>query len=160
MSDSLTVIYVEPHQCPSHHAILLTQERICEIFTKKFSELAILKIGHLGFFFSEKKNIFAWSPWKSVTNYVLEWMDGNQFWCFPWFPANSLLCVIYRYTVYFEKINWWWTFNQKEGPFEKMVFFLGGRETNPDICHGGHTIPTQKCKKTCWNFFPIISWDK
>ena len=27
-------------------------------------------------------------------------MDGSQFWCFPWFPANSLLCVIYRYTVY------------------------------------------------------------
>ena len=27
-------------------------------------------------------------------------MDGTQFWCFPWFPANSLLCVIYRYTVY------------------------------------------------------------
>ena len=46
---------------------------------------------------------FAWSPWKSVTNYVVEWMglalDGTSFWCFPWFPANPLLCVIYRYTV-------------------------------------------------------------
>ena len=27
-------------------------------------------------------------------------MDGYQFWCFLWFPAKSLLCVIYRYTVY------------------------------------------------------------
>ena len=25
MSDSLTAIYVEPHQCPSHQSILLTQ---------------------------------------------------------------------------------------------------------------------------------------
>ena len=36
MSDSLTTIYVEPDQCPSHHAILLTQGQTCEIFTKKF----------------------------------------------------------------------------------------------------------------------------
>ena len=28
-------------------------------------------------------------------------MDGFQFWYFPWFPANSLLCIILRYTVYF-----------------------------------------------------------
>ena len=27
-------------------------------------------------------------------------MDGSKFWCFPWFPENSLLCVILRYTVY------------------------------------------------------------
>ena len=26
-------------------------------------------------------------------------VDGTQFWCFPWFPANSLLRVILRYTV-------------------------------------------------------------
>ena len=24
----------------------------------------------------------------------------QPFWCFPWFPASSLLCVILRYTVY------------------------------------------------------------
>ena len=27
-------------------------------------------------------------------------MDGLKFWCFSWFPENSLLCVILRYTVY------------------------------------------------------------
>ena len=27
-------------------------------------------------------------------------MDGSKFWCFPWSPENSLLCVILRYTVY------------------------------------------------------------
>ena len=27
-------------------------------------------------------------------------MDGSKFWCFPWFPENSSLCVILRYTVY------------------------------------------------------------
>ena len=30
---------------------------------------------------------------------MVEWM-GRKFWCFPWFPENSLLCVILRYTVY------------------------------------------------------------
>ena len=29
-------------------------------------------------------------------------MDGSKFWCFPWFPENSLLCVIFRYTVYID----------------------------------------------------------
>ena len=27
-------------------------------------------------------------------------MDGSKFWCFHWFSANSLLCVILRYIVY------------------------------------------------------------
>ena len=27
-------------------------------------------------------------------------MDGSKFLGFPWFPENSLLCVILRYTVY------------------------------------------------------------
>ena len=31
---------------------------------------------------------------------MLEWM-GRNFDVFPWFPENSLLCVILRYTVYF-----------------------------------------------------------
>ena len=35
MSDSLTAIKVEPHQCPSHQSILLIQGPIHEIFTKK-----------------------------------------------------------------------------------------------------------------------------
>ena len=33
-------------------------------------------------------------------------MDGSKFWCFPWFPENSLLCVILRYTVY---VTIFWT---------------------------------------------------
>ena len=42
----------------------------------RFWKNAILKIGHFGFFFS-KKIFFAWSPWKSITNYVIEWMGLN-----------------------------------------------------------------------------------
>ena len=34
--DSLTTIYIEPHQCPSHQSILLNQGPISEIFVKKF----------------------------------------------------------------------------------------------------------------------------
>ena len=40
---SLTAIWVEQNQCPSHQSILLTQGPIQEIFAKKFQELAILK---------------------------------------------------------------------------------------------------------------------
>ena len=36
MLDSLSTIKVEPHQCPSHQLILLTQGPINEIFTKKY----------------------------------------------------------------------------------------------------------------------------
>ena len=62
LSDSLTAIYVELHQCPSHHSILLTQWPIWEIFAKKkYWELAILKNELffeqviLNFFFQKKK---------------------------------------------------------------------------------------------------------
>jgi hypothetical protein len=44
MSDSLTTIYIKPHQCPSHQSILLTQGPIHKIFMKDFWELAILEI--------------------------------------------------------------------------------------------------------------------
>ena len=27
--------------------------------------------------------------------------DGTQFWCFPWFPSNSLHCIILRYLYIF-----------------------------------------------------------
>ena len=46
MSDSLTAIKVEPHQCSLHQSILLIQGPICEIFAKKSQKLAILKNGH------------------------------------------------------------------------------------------------------------------
>ena len=104
MSDSLMTIYVELDQCPSHHAILLTQGRICEIFAKKFWELAILKNGHfwktaiLDFFF--KKKIFFCFILMKISPNLYGRMDGLKFWCFLWFPENSLLCVKLRYTVY------------------------------------------------------------
>ena len=43
LSDSLTAIYVELHQCPSHHSILLTQGPIHEIFVKKIWEWDVLE---------------------------------------------------------------------------------------------------------------------
>ena len=42
---------------------------------------------------------FALIPMKISQN-LYGRMDGSKFWCFPWFPENSLLCVILRYTVY------------------------------------------------------------
>ena len=103
-SDSLTAIYVELHQCPSHHSILLTQGRIWEIFAKKFWELAILKnelflSRPFWIFFSKKNFFFCFIPMKISPN-LYGRMDGSKYWCFPWFPENSLLCVILCYTVY------------------------------------------------------------
>ena len=69
---------------------------------KKFWELAILKIsvfwvGHFEFFFFKKKKCFI--PIK-ISPILCGRMDWLKFWCFPWFPESSLLCVILRYTVY------------------------------------------------------------
>ena len=104
LSDSLTAIYVELHQCPSHHSILLTQGPIWKIFAKKFWELAILKnelflSRPFWIFFFKKKIFFCFIPMKISPN-LYGRMDGSKFWCFPWFPENSSLCVILRYTVY------------------------------------------------------------
>ena len=35
-----------------------------------------------------------------ISHKLCDRIDGTQFWCFPWFPANFLLCVILRCTVY------------------------------------------------------------
>ena len=56
-------------------------------------------VGHFEFFFSKKKIFFCFIPMKISPN-LYGRMDGSKFWCFPWFPENSLLCVILRYTVY------------------------------------------------------------
>ena len=61
-----------------------------------------------------KKNFENWRFWKTailnnrlknnclipmkISHKLFGRMDGTQFWCFSWFPANFLLCVIY-YTV-------------------------------------------------------------
>ena len=55
--------------------------------------------GHFEFFFRKKKNFFCFIPMKISPN-LYGRMDGSKFWCFPWFPENSLLCVILCYTVY------------------------------------------------------------
>ena len=74
------------------------------LFTKKFWELAILKNGHFWKtaildFFSKKKKKICFIPMKISPN-LYGRIDGSKFWYFPWFPENSLLCVILRYTVY------------------------------------------------------------
>ena len=99
--------YVELHQCPSHHSILLTQGRIWEIFAKNFWELAILKnelflSRPFWIFFSKKIIFFCFIPMKISPN-LYGRMDGSKFWCFPWFPEKSLLCVKLCYTVYLIK---------------------------------------------------------
>ena len=65
-------------------------------------------VGHFEFFFQKKIFFFCFIPMKISPN-LYGRMDGSKFWCFPWFPENSLLCVILRYTVYV-----WWNISRKK----------------------------------------------
>ena len=64
-----------------------------------FEKWAFFESAILNFFFWKKKIFFCFIPMKISPN-LYGRMDGSKFWCFPWFPENSLLCVILRYTVY------------------------------------------------------------
>ena len=50
-------------------------------------------------FFFQKKIFICLIPMK-ICHKLCDRTNGTQFWCFPLFPANSLLCVRLRYTVY------------------------------------------------------------
>ena len=65
----------------------------------RFWKMSFFWVGHFEFFFRKKKNFFCFIPMKISPN-LYGRMDGSKFWCFPWFPENSLLCVILCYTVY------------------------------------------------------------
>ena len=60
-----------------------------------FFESAILN------FFFRKNFFFLLHSHENQPKFICGRMDGSKFWCFPWFPENSLLRVILRYTVYF-----------------------------------------------------------
>ena len=65
----------------------------------RFWKFQFFWVGHFEFFFQKKRDFFCFFPIKISPN-LHGRMDGSKFWCFPWFPENSLLCVIIRYTVY------------------------------------------------------------
>ena len=90
----LLLTLLEPDQCLSHQTILLIKGPISEIFKIFFWELAFWKSQ---FFFS-KKNCFCFMK---ISPTLHGRLDGLKFWLFPWFPENSLLCVILCYTVYY-----------------------------------------------------------
>ena len=73
--------------------------------TNPDQSVKFLRIGDfekLSFFESaifQKKTIICFIPMKISPNLYGK-MDVSKFWCFHWFPENSLLCVILCYTVY------------------------------------------------------------
>ena len=62
-------------------------------FNWRFWKMSFFWVGHFEF---KKKKCFI--PMKISPNLDGR-IDGSKFWCFLWFPENSLLCVILRYTV-------------------------------------------------------------
>ena len=101
MLESLTAIYIESHQCPSYQSILLTQSVKCpwKIFENwQFWKTQFFWVNHFDFFF-DFFFLFCFIHMK-ISPYSYGRMDGSRFWCFSWFPENSLLCTILRYTVY------------------------------------------------------------
>ena len=67
--------------------------------TSNFEKQPVWKSAILDFFFQkkEKKNCLIHMK---ISHKLCDRMNSTEFWCFPLFPANSLLCVIIRYTVY------------------------------------------------------------
>ena len=68
-----------------------------------FEKWAFFGSAILNFFFEKKYFFFCFIPMKISPN-LYGRMDGSKFWCFPWFPENSLLCVILCYTVYLQSL--------------------------------------------------------
>ena len=84
MSDSLIAILVEPHQCPLHQSILLTQEPIHEMFTREYWELAIVRITvflnwPFWFFFSKKICFFL--HFRENQLKISGYQNGCRFFC-------------------------------------------------------------------------------
>ena len=64
----------------------------------QFWKTAILKNRPFWIFFLQKKFFFC--IFLKISPNLYGRMDGSKLWCLPWFPENSLLCAILRYTVY------------------------------------------------------------
>ena len=104
----------------------------------EFSKLSFFESAILNFFC--QKNNFCLIPIK-ISHKLCDRMDGTQFWCFLWFPANSLLCVILRYTVYIAALSvtsvvelWWQGSN-----FSQRQILLC--TLDPTINKGHHKTP-------------------
>ena len=74
-------------------------------------------------------------------------MNRSKFWRFPWFPANSLLCVILRYTVYIV-IHAIWSYNNI---FHRRLCQARMFPTSPSRQGGERYHPTAICTE-------VLTW--
>ena len=105
MSDSLTDIWIEPYQCPSHQSILLTQGPIHEIFTNnienwRFWKMTFFWVGHFEFNFYKKKFFFCFILMK-ISHKLCVRMDGTQFLWLWWYTAKTQSPQTFQPAVYF-----------------------------------------------------------
>ena len=120
--------------------------------TGKKCQLAILKNGHfenLPFWIFLIYFFFCLIPMK-ICHKLYDRMNGTtQFWCFPWLPANSLLCVTLRYTVYLHVIQYWMdskSLSDKFFTYNTLNCFRQGVVS----VDRRHCQTTEHCDAGCW----------
>ena len=93
--------------------------------------MAIFEKRPFWIFFSKKKKFFCFILMKISPN-LHGRMDGLKFWCFLWFPENSLLCVILRYTVY-QTIPFLFSYHIFLSKSSLTLYFVSSANSSPLI---------------------------
>ena len=93
LGHKMVILYMEhcSGSCLNKHGLLMTTFYYYLVNNQSEIQEALFQ--------TQQSNFFCFIPMKISPN-LYGRMDGSKFWCFPWFPENSLLCVILRYTVY------------------------------------------------------------
>ena len=105
---------------------------------EKFLRIGDFENGHfwktdiLDFFFSEKKKKKNCLILMKISPNLHGRMDGLKFWCFLWFPENSLLCVILRYTVY-QTIPFLFSYHIFLSKSSLTLYFVSSANSSPLI---------------------------
>ena len=98
MLDSLTTIYVEPHQCPSHQSILLTQGPIHEILADIAQLLVVVE--KLSFFESAILNFFLLHSHKNQSKFIGQ-QGRAKILMITLISRKFVVCLYFCNTVYY-----------------------------------------------------------
>ena len=99
-----------------------------------FWKLTLFDSAILEFFLQFFFSFLCFIPMK-ISHKLCDRIDGNQFWCFLWFPGNSLLCVILCYTLLNSSL---WLKQTRLVHF--MIFYI-----SPHVHVSNHSIKEIQC---------------